>query len=91
MPFFYCLNVHPVVWFARFSSGVAAAVAAQDCSFTHGAPVSREAYPCANGPCGMFIFLLLLLLSLLPKSCAVELDLLASADHLCGSSSSFVL
>jgi hypothetical protein len=27
----------------------------------------------------------------LPKSCAVELDLLASADHLCGSSSSFVL
>jgi hypothetical protein len=46
---FFCRNMHPVFWFAGFRSGVVAAVAAQDCSFTHGAPVSREAYPCADG------------------------------------------
>jgi len=41
-------DMHPVVRFARFRSN-AAAVVTQDCSFTHGAPVSREAYPCADG------------------------------------------
>ncbi len=83
-------DVHPVVRFARFRSN-AAAVVTQDCSFTHGAPVSREEYPCAYGLWGMSVFFLLFLLFLLPKSCAIEVNLLVSADYLCESSSNLVL
>ncbi len=86
---FFVRDVHPVVWFARFRSNDAA-VESQDRSFTYGAPVSREAYPCANGLLGMSVFFLLLLLFMLPKSCAIEVNLLVSADHLCGSSSNLV-
>ncbi len=53
-------------------------------------PISREAYPCANGSCGMSIFLLYFLF-VLPKSCAIEVYLLVSADDLCRPSSSFML
>jgi hypothetical protein len=78
---FFFHDVHPVVRFAGFRSN-AAAVVTPDCSFTHGAPVSKEAYPCVNGLWGMSVFFLLLLLFLLTKSCAIEVNLLVSADPL---------
>ncbi len=85
---FFFRDVHPVVGFARFRSN-AAAVVTQDCTWSSSIEGSISLRRWSVG-----------YVRLLPPPppfsaaeivCAIEVNLLVSADHLSGSSSNLVL